>query len=275
MTISEIYDGRFGDILMREYLAKIGLSKRRITAVKLGGIFLNGNAVTVRATIKTNDKIDIIVPNKVSDGIVPMELNIKVIYEDDDLLAVYKPPNMPTHPSRGNTLPTLANGIMAMYSGNFVFRAITRLDRDTSGIVLIAKDQRTAAKLSEEMKRGNIEKTYEALLSCTPENHNGVIEAPIEREAPDSIKRIVRDDGKRAITEYHVKEILPDGKAICKVNPITGRTHQIRVHMAYIGAPLYADFLYGEKIEGENYHLRCVSLSFTHPHKNEKITINA
>ena len=272
MTISEIYDGRFGEILMREYLAKIGLSKRRITAVKSGGILLNDSAVTVRATIKVNDKIDITVPDKASNGIEPMELNIRVLYEDEDILAVFKPPNMPTHPSRGNSLPTLANGVMAMYDGNFVFRAITRLDRDTAGIVLIAKNPISAGKLSMLMKRGEIKKTYLARLSRIPNERVGVIDAPIRREEEGSIRRIVAPDGKSAVTEYEVIEETAGGGCICKFSPLTGRTHQIRVHAAHIGCPLKDDFLYG--IRGDaTYDLKCVRLEFLHPRTNEKTVI--
>lgn len=273
MTISEIYDGRFGDILMREYLSRIGLSKRRIIALKPNGIFLNGTRVTVRATITSGDKIELVISDSQSDKIEPMELDLRVIFEDEDILAVYKPKNMPTHPSRGNSLPTLANGVMAMYSGDFVFRAITRLDRDTEGIVLIAKNPLSAYRLSCLMKRGEIKKTYLAHLSAVPKNLFGVIDAPIRREAEGSIKRVVAGDGKKAITEYEVVELLPDG-CICKFFPKTGRTHQIRVHAAHIGCPLKDDFLYG--VRGENtYDLRCVELEFLHPRTNEKIIIKA
>lgn len=272
-TVGEDFAGK----LIKDFLRqKLSLSVTLIKKVKFGGVFVNGEVVTMRRLLCAGDKVRVVLPiGEESEHVEPIDMPLTVLYEDEYILAVDKPINMPTHPSRYNSLVTLANLVRSYIGKSFVFRAITRLDRDTSGIVLIAKDQRTAARLSEEMKRGRIEKTYEALLSKAPENCAGEIDAPIEREAPDSIKRIVREDGKSALTRYEVKEILPDGRAVCRVNPITGRTHQIRVHMAHIGAPLYADFLYGEKIEGENYSLRCVSLSFLHPYTNEKITIKA
>lgn len=272
-TVKEDFAGR----LIKDFLRqKLSLSVTLIKKVKFGGVFVNGEAVTMRKILSAGDKVRVVLPTgEDSEHVEPVDMPLTVLYEDEYILAVDKPINMPTHPSRYNSLVTLANLVRSYIGKSFVFRAITRLDRDTSGIVLIAKDQRTAARLSEEMKNGRIEKTYEALLSKTPEKLVGEIDAPIERETPDSIKRTVRDDGKSALTRYEVKEILPDGRAVCKVNPITGRTHQIRVHMAHIGAPLYADFLYGERIEGENYSLRCVSLSFLHPYTNEKITIKA
>ena len=272
-TVGEDFAGRLTKDFLRQ---KLSLSVTLIKKVKFGGVFVNGEVVTMRRLLCAGDKVRVVLPiGEESEHVEPIDMPLTVLYEDEYILAVDKPINMPTHPSRYNSLVTLANLVRSYIGKSFVFRAITRLDRDTSGIVLIAKDQRTAARLSEEMKRGRIEKTYEALLSKAPENCAGEIDAPIEREAPDSIKRSVREDGKSALTRYEVKEILPDGRAVCRVNPITGRTHQIRVHMAHIGAPLYADFLYGERIEGENYSLRCVSLSFLHPYTNEKITIKA
>ncbi len=272
-TVGEEFSGK----LIKDFLRqKLSLSVTLIKKVKFGGVFVNGEVVTMRKLLATGDKVRVVLPaGEESEHVEPVDMPLTVLYEDEYILAVDKPINMPTHPSRYNSLVTLANLVRSYIGKSFVFRAITRLDRDTSGIVLIAKDQRTAAMLSEEMKRGRIEKTYEALLSKAPEKLAGEIDAPIEREAPDSIKRIVREDGKSALTRYEIKEILPDGRAVCRVNPITGRTHQIRVHMAHIGAPLYADFLYGERKENENYSLRCVSLTFTHPYTNEKITIKA
>lgn len=272
-TVGEDFDGK----LIKDFLRqRLSLSVTLIKKVKFGGVSVNGEVVTMRKILSSGDTVRVVMPvGEESLHVEPVDMPLTVLYEDEYILAVDKPTNMPTHPSRYNSLTTLANLVRAYIGRSFVFRAITRLDRDTSGIVLIAKDQRTAARLSEQMKRGEIEKTYEALLAATPKALCGEINAPIEREAPDSIKRTVRDDGKEALTRYTVKEIFPDGKTLCEVNPITGRTHQIRVHMAYIGSPLYADFLYGERIEGENYSLRCVRLTFAHPYTNEKITVKA
>ena len=273
MVISEIYDSRYGEILMRDYLRFIGLSRRQATAIKGRGIFLNGALVTVRAKIKRGDKIEIRISEGKASDIPGYDMPIKILYEDDDILAVDKPTNMPTHPSKGNSLPTLANLVMAHYNQSFVFRAITRLDRDTSGIVLIAKNPLSANMLSALVKQSKIRKTYIARLCGVPKERSGRIDAPIRRECEGSIKRVIAEDGKRAVTDYEVIETF-DGGCICRFHPITGRTHQIRLHAAYIGCPLRNDFLYGEDIDGSSF-LRCVRLEFTHPMTGKEIVIEA
>ncbi len=264
------------EMKIREYLKKrLGLSTSIIGKIKYGNVLLNSEAVHMRAVIKNGDTIDIILPEEDSESIEPIELALNIIYEDEYMLAVNKPKNMPVHPSRGNTLPTVANGILAYIGRPFVFRAINRLDRDTSGIVLIAKDRLSGAKLYRAMKDRLFKKTYIALVTGElPQNH-GVINAPIAREREGEIKRAVRYDGKESITEYDVLSVNEDGSSLVRIIPHTGRTHQIRVHMAYIGHPLVGDFLYGEKIDGRTYFLHCDSLTFPHPHTGEYITLKA
>ncbi len=261
-----------GEKTLKEYLPTLGLSVTLIRKIKRSGIFVDGIPCTVRAKIKRGSKITLILPEEKSEGIPPIEIPLNVVYEDERILVVDKPTNMPTHPSKGNSLPTLANAVMAKFNGDFVFRSITRLDRDTSGLVLIAKDANTANYLSSEIKQGRMYKRYEALVSGVPEKEHDVIDAPIRREEEGSMKRIVAPDGKSAVTEYFVKEIR-DGNAICDVILHTGRTHQIRVHFAYIGHPLLGDFLYGERRD-ESYYLRCRELRFNHPQSGEELTIS-
>lgn len=258
---------------LSEYLKiRLGFSRALITRVKFGGVYLNGECVTMRAQVNAGDEISVHFPEEASESIPPIDIPLEILYEDEHILAVNKPKNMPTHPSRGNSLPTLANAVMAHIGKGFVFRAINRLDRDTSGIVLIAKNAHSCAILSNEMKAHGFVKKYTALLCGTPEEKHGTIDAPIEREAEGSIKRCVRSDGKRAVTEYEVKKVLDNGTSLCEFTLHTGRTHQIRVHAAYIGHPLLNDFLYGTRGE-DTYFLHCSSLSFTHPLTKEKIEI--
>ncbi len=263
-------DDKDTPIGLKEFLYKNGLSKTLVKRVKHGGITLNGEVVTVRAEVKCGDIVEIDLGEAASENIPPMDIPVSVVYEDEYILVANKPTNMPTHPSKGNNLPTLANAVMARYGGDFVFRAVNRLDRDTSGLVLIAKDQITANELSDSMRRGEFKKKYIAeVVGVTPEC--GIIDAPIERESEESIKRIVRPDGKRAVTEY--RRISTDGvTSLCEVTLHTGRTHQIRVHMAYIGHPLVNDFLYGERGE-KSYKLTCVEIGFPHPRDGKEFTV--
>lgn len=266
-SIDEKWDGR--DV--KEFLLKNGLSVTLLKKVKYGGIFLNGENVTVRAELRQGDVVTVSIPDEKSDGIPPMNIPLKIVYEDDSLLVCDKPRNMPTHPSKGNNLPTLANAVMGYFGGDFVFRAINRLDRDTSGLVIIAKNQISAGKLSESMKRGEFRKYYECVVEGCPTPSEGIIDAPIMRECEGSIKRITSPDGKRAKTEYKV--VSSDGRSsVCRVRLYTGRTHQIRVHMAHIGHPLLGDFLYGNEESGD-FHLRCVEINFPHPETNELLCV--
>ncbi len=257
------------DTRMSDYLkGRLKFSSALITRVKYGGVRLNGEVVTMRATVKLGDTVTVSFPDEESGGIEPADIALDIVYEDEDILAVNKPENMPTHPSRGNHLPTLANAVMGYFDGRFVFRAITRLDRDTSGLVIIAKNPLSAARLCDAMRRGEIKKQYTALVSGAPESP-GVIDAPIRREAEGSIKRCVAPDGKPALTKYEVIKVTDDGNSLCSVVPITGRTHQIRVHFAHIGHPLVRDFLYGERGSEGSYKLACTSLELKHPSSGE------
>ena len=258
---------------MKEYLHLLGFSVTLIKEAKYGGIHLNGLPVTVRATVNEGDTVEIYLKEEKSEGIPPVDIPITVLYEDEDILAVDKPTNMPTHPSKGNNLPTLANAVMGYYEGNFVFRSVNRLDRDTSGIVIIAKNRISAFALSDSMKKGLWEKKYHALVEGVPSPKENTIDAPIERIEEGNIMRTVRPDGKRAITKYKVIEEYADS-SLCEITLLTGRTHQIRVHMSHIGYPLVSDFLYGKEAEKE-YFLRCVEIKFPHPKTKEIITIKA
>lgn len=262
-----------GEMKISDYMkSKLGFSSSLITKVKYGGVSLNGNVVTMRATVRIGDNITVAFPKEESENIEPLCIPLDILYEDEHILAVNKPKDMPTHPSRGNNLPTLANAVVAYIGENFVFRAINRLDRGTSGIVIIAKNPFSAARLGKAMKERKIKKIYTAIITGIPDLKEGRIDAPITREKEGELKRVVRDDGKRAITDYKVIDITDDGNSICEIKLHTGRTHQIRVHMAHIGHALVGDFLYG--VENESgYSLTCSEISLPHPMTNNMIKI--
>ena len=250
---------------------RLGFSSSLITKVKFGGVRLNGEVVTMRATVKDGDTISVTFPKEESENVEPIAIPLDILYEDEHILAVNKPADMPTHPSRGNHLPTLANAVAAYLGSPFVFRAINRLDRGTSGIVIIAKNPYSAARLGQAMKDRKIHKKYIAVVEGVPSPSEARIDAPIIREREGELRRVVREDGKAAVTDYKVIGKTKDGNAICEIVLHTGRTHQIRVHMAHIGHALVGDFLYGK--EGEDgYSLTCSEISFPHPLTQKVIT---
>ncbi|MBR2987831.1 MAG: RluA family pseudouridine synthase [Clostridia bacterium] len=264
-----------GEMKIRDYMKfRLGFSSSLIGKVKYGGVRLNGEVVHMRAAVKNGDVIEVEYPEENSENVLPMAIPLTILYEDEDILVVDKPCDMPIHPSRGNHLPTLANAVRYYMGRDFVFRAITRLDRDTSGVVLIAKNQLSAAVLGREIMAQGMKKLYRARVTGIPEPRMGEIFAPIVRESEDSIRRVVREDGKDSLTRYRVISVDEEGNALCEVEPVTGRTHQIRVHMAHIGHPLKDDFLYGTQPGERVYELRCVSLSFTHPLTKKRMTVS-
>lgn len=269
--------------LVRDILKQdLKLSNNAIKRVKLGGLQVDGMAVTVRHLLKEGEKLTVRFNEEEGSKIEPLDLPLEIVFEDEYLLAVNKPTGMPVHPCRGNHLPTLAEGVMYYLGRDFVFRAVNRLDRDTSGIVLIAKDADTAYRLGELLRRGEIKKEYIAITLGVPSSLHGTIEAPIAREREGNIRRVVREDGKAALTHYEVLSVYSDevqasNRTLARVRviPVTGRTHQIRVHLAHIGTPLLYDFLYGERAENEHYFLHCSRVSFIHPVHGTKTDIVA
>lgn len=252
-----------------------GLSARIISNIKQNnGIRLNGESVTARHMIKEGDVLELIIPPERSENIEPVYIKLDILYEDDEILAVNKPSGMPTHPSYGNRLNTLANAVMYYLGEGAAFHAITRLDKNTSGCVIIAKNKISANLLTRQMKENRIKKTYYAICIGELEKKEGIINAPIARSRESVIKREISPTGKEAVTRYEVI-CEKGGFSLLRLFPETGRTHQIRLHLSYIGHPVYSDFLYGTEINGERTRLHCGEVEFFKPDTGERIKISA
>lgn len=273
----------FQDKTVKEFLRQNKISSSMVTRLKKldNGIMLNGERVFVTAKLSEGDTLELLTESgeEHSEFIFPTEGKLDIIYEDEDFLAVNKPPYLPVHPSKGHPYDSLANIVVYYYkqkNENFTFRCVNRLDKDTSGVTLIAKN----AYAHELMRRLNVEnktdKTYFAIVHGKPEKENGIIDLPIYRPEEATIKRIVDERGKPAKTLYET--IKTNNKlSLIKIKLLTGRTHQIRVHFSHIGHPLAGDFLYGDENDGviARQALHCGELSFIHPINEKQLILTA
>lgn len=262
--VQEAESGKRVDALL---VGVFGLSRRAITGLKQvqNGIMCNGQKVTVRHIVESGDHLQALVSDQPEQilSVAPVAMQLDILYEDQDYLAVNKPWGMPVHPSIAHGMDSLGNGVMhyLLAKGEAsTYRPITRLDKDTSGIVLIAKSGYAQSQLSSE----RMCKTYLAWVGGTVPRE-GKIELPIAREVVGGIKRCVRSDGKYACTEYRVLERAA-GNSLVLVGLKTGRTHQIRVHFAHLGYPLLGDRLYGGDCSSwQRQALHAYKLSFEQP----------
>ena len=203
---------------------------------------------------------------------------LTILFEDEHLLAVDKPPGMLIHPSRATLTGTLANRVLGYYrqtGQNCAFHPVTRLDRDTFGVVLLAKNAHIHAKLNQLHSEGNLQKTYHALVSGGPAENQGIIDAPIDRKPLPSLMRYVNHTGKPSVTEFTVLRREKD-TSLLALRPITGRTHQLRVHCAYMGFPIVGDPQYGTAHPDWPGQALCAKLlEFTHPITGEIMHIQS
>ena len=243
------------------------------------GILLNGCWARVWDILHKNDILTItLLETDSSDNIVPVPLPLNIIYEDEDLMVINKPADMPIHPSQNNYENTLANAVAYYFSQQgipFVYRCINRLDRDTTGLLILAKHMYSASLLSDMVKNRFIHREYIAIADGNV-NDEGIIDAPIARVKDSTIEREVNfTDGDFARTHYKCLK-RKNGYSLVSLKLETGRTHQIRVHMKYIGHALLGDFLYNPDYTFmKRQALHSYRLTFTHPITKEKLTFTA
>lgn len=264
------------DVKIRDYMKEnLNLSGRFIRGSAMDRrLRVNGKEVKLNYKLQEEDIIEVTVNAEESQNIEGEDLNIKVIYEDDDLLIVDKPPFMVVHPTKSHPMGTLANGVIHHFrsnNDNSIVRLVSRLDRDTSGLIMIAKNQFSHMNLAKSMEKNLIKKSYLAIIHGNLESQEGTIDLPIGRPADETIKRAVLEDGQRSITHYKIKESYKEG-ALVELVLETGRTHQIRVHLSYVGCPIYGEQLYSDFNDEElisRQALHAYALTLPHPRSGE------
>lgn len=267
--ITQSYD----NLKIQSVLKRFGFSDTLIKSLKTCSSAVCLDTIPAKMTdcVHRNQTLSVTLSEKPS-LITPSDLPLDILYEDDDIIAVNKPRNMPTHPSYEHTSDTLANAVMHYFGSDFTFHAITRLDKDTSGVVLIAKHALSAHLLTKSIKSDNIQKNYLAVVCGIPSPLKGRIDAPIEKQG--GLLRAVSENGKTALTFYETLK-HNDTHSFVSLNPITGRTHQLRVHMAHIATPIYGDILYNPNFSDGVLRLHCSSLAFVHPITKKQMTLTA
>jgi 23S rRNA pseudouridine1911/1915/1917 synthase len=265
-----------GDLLSHESRSSIQHK------IKNQDIVVNGASVKTGYQLKVDDVIEITEKEPKKLNIDAVDLNLDIVYEDDDLAVINKPQGLVVHPATTYLEPTLVHGLMHqmenLSSINGIIRPgiVHRIDKDTSGLLIIAKNDNSHQILSQELKDHDIERTYLALVYGKFNEKRGTIDAPIARHPKNRLKMAIVESGKHAKTHFEVLETFDQYSLLsCKLE--TGRTHQIRVHMAYINHPVVGDPIYGPKevIGKEGQFLHAKSISFMHPTKKEQMTFTA
>ncbi|HGD2978451.1 TPA: RluA family pseudouridine synthase [Streptococcus agalactiae] len=246
--------------------------------IKKGIVLVNGQVKKAKYTVQEGDRITFDIPKEEVLDYQAENIPLDIIYQDDDVAVVNKPQGMVVHPSAGHSSGTLVNALMYhikdLSSINGVVRPgiVHRIDKDTSGLLMVAKNDRAHQVLAEELKDKKSLRKYLAIVHGNLPNDRGVIEAPIGRSDKDRKKQAVTAKGKPAITRFHVLERFGD-YTLVELSLETGRTHQIRVHMAYIGHPLAGDPVYGPRktLGGKGQFLHAQTLGFTHTSNGENL----
>ena len=275
------------DVRLDVYIADKYKDLSRTMVQKLieeGSIKVNGNIKKLSYKVQLNDEISICIPKAKETDLKPQEIPIEVVYEDDDIIVVNKPKGLVVHPANGNPDGTLVNAIMAMckerlsgIGGELRPGIVHRLDKDTSGLLIVAKNDKAHINMSEQIKNRQVTKKYIALVRGVIQEDDATIDMPIGRSTKDRKKMAVTKNGKQAVTHFKVLKRYPK-YTLLEVKIDTGRTHQIRVHMAEIGHPVVGDMVYSNGkndfgIQGQMLHAK--SLDFKHPITGKQMHLEA
>ena len=269
------------------YISSANTDITRTSAQRLiedGNILVNGKNVKVSYKIQENDKISVKIPKPKQIELKAQDIPIEIIYEDSDIIVVNKPKGMVVHPANGNPDGTLVNAIMAIckdslsgIGGEIRPGIVHRIDKDTSGLLIVAKNDNSHVKMSEQIKNHEVKKTYIALVRGVFKENEATIDMPIGRSTSDRKKMAVNKNGKNAITHIKVLKRF-DKYTLLQVNIETGRTHQIRVHLSHIGYPIVGDYTYSNgknefDVIGQCLHAQ--KLEFKHPITQKDMCLEA
>ena len=275
--IEKVWEGETPENLFK----KIWAVPRKLThELRMSkGVMLNGEPINWLAPLHTGEHLTILLPEDSDYGVMPADLPLQVVYEDEHVLVANKPAGMDTHPNSSSETDTLANAVAGHYRSRNEIRKVRhvhRLDRDTTGAVLFAKHALIHPILDRMLTERKIKRTYVALADGLLKNEAGHIDLPIGRDRHHATRRRVSPTGQKALTHYRVLEHFPKERLTlieCQLD--TGRTHQIRVHMSAIGHPLAGDRLYGGSPRFPRQALHAGMLSLTHPFTEQKLEITA
>ena len=251
--------------------------------VKSGGVTVNGHPSKSAYRAAPGDQVQVTLPEEPEPAVAAESIPLDVLYEDDWLLLVNKPAGMVVHPAYGHTSGTLVNALLAhcpqVANVGGVQRAglVHRLDKDTSGLLVVAKDEATRTALQRQFKRRQVAKTYLALVEGRVEPSEGVVDAPVGRDKKQRKKMAVVRSGRQARTRYRALEYFPD-HTLLELEPHSGRTHQLRVHLSWLGYPVVGDTVYGRRRQpllSDRHFLHASRLRFTHPATGEEMSFEA
>ncbi|NMO96053.1 RluA family pseudouridine synthase [Paenibacillus lemnae] len=290
-TVQEEDDG----MLLKTILQKrMGVSRKLLSRLKMTeqGIHLNGSRVYISVKVKQGDIVDIRMEQETSEDILPQPMDLPILFEDEHLLVLNKPAGSVVHPTHGHYTDTLANGVVYYWAAQgwkYRFRAVHRLDQETSGVLCIAKNPYIHQHISEQMIAGVVDKRYLALVHGIPLPASGDIDLPIDRDPVDTHRRIVTPSGYPSLTRYRVRETYDSLASLVELKLETGRTHQIRVHMSHLGHALIGDKMYSQTLQHAEYAdsvmdidahiqrqaLHAERLTLFHPILNRSMTFEA
>ena len=269
-----MFYGKFTSFFNVKEVLKVNfeISDRLLLKLKRNNkIFLNGNICRIDERVNVGDEVSVLIDfEEDNSNIVPTKMNLDIIYEDDAYIVINKPSGIPVHPSMLHYENSLSNGLKYYFDSIFLkkkIRPVNRLDKDTSGIVIFAKNEYVQEALIKQMKSKTFKKEYFAICdgSFSSDLYSGTINAPIARKENSIIERCISEDGQISITHYKVLKEF-DNFSLVKCSLKTGRTHQIRVHMSNVGHPLIGDSLYGTDSNLiERQALHCYHICFSHP----------